>query len=498
MKTQAYYCDSTVLLASFFSVAALFFLTSFVNAQTIDRPLFKPASGDFEEPVTVTLSAPAAGGVIRYTLDGTVPTLDNGQVYSTPIGVIDRSTISAVLFFDGRPPSPVVAATYVVGTPKEHPTFHVGNSLTRITGQYPVQERTAGYKNIRQFYDIDGGLTKALWNIAFTPIGDPADKDKWISLYSTTVGKTVKYSPDKIQKTKEGWDKLWPTVTRIDDFTLQPRDFDIAEEADFDNRWLDLVLKKAPNAQPWFYIEWTEKERNRPTDLGHQPTSEMRQVFPAETWEESMAAMILYGEDLKRKVDESYKGAKPIRIIPVALAMGWIHHKVVSSEVPGIGKEDFFSWLFSDHVHANTQGAYLVDCCWYAAFHGESPEGKFLPLQTTLTPGETLIMQKLAWDCVKNYPPSGLYEERATPCVAPEISGAPGTIAGITSVTLSSLTPGAWFRYTLDGTIPTRTKGYIYCGVISVRPGMTVKAIAYKSGMANSTVTDKRFPRVAK
>ena len=55
-------------------------------------------------------------------------------------------------------------------------------------------------------------------------------------------------------------------------------------------------------------------------------------------------------------------------------------------------------------------------------------------------------------------------------------------------VTLSSSTPGAWFRYTLDGTPPTRTNGYIYCGVISFRPGMILKAIAYKSGMADSAV----------
>lgn len=49
---------------------------------------------------------------------------------------------------------------------------------------------------------------------------------------------------------------------------------------------------------------------------------------------------------------------------------------------------------------------------------------------------------------------------------------------------------GAWFRYTLDGTTPTRTRGYVYCGVISVRPGMAVKAVAFKSGMADSPVTE--------
>ena len=57
-------------------------------------------------------------------------------------------------------------------------------------------------------------------------------------------------------------------------------------------------------------------------------------------------------------------------------------------------------------------------------------------------------------------------------------------------MSLKSATPGVWFRYTLDGTEPTRTNGYVYCGAISVQPGIQVKAVAYKSGMADSTVAE--------
>jgi hypothetical protein len=56
--------------------------------------------------------------------------------------------------------------------------------------------------------------------------------------------------------------------------------------------------------------------------------------------------------------------------------------------------------------------------------------------------------------------------------------------------TLHSSTPGAWFRYTLDGSTPSRTNGYIYCGAISRHPGMILKAVAYKSGMADSAVAE--------
>ena len=121
-------------------------------------------------------------------------------------------------------------------------------------------------------------------------------------------------------------------------------------------------------------------------------------------------------------------------------------------------------------VHPNINGGFLVDCTWYAAFYRESPEGKFLPVGTGLTPEQAAIMQKLAWDVVKNYPDCGLYEEGKTPVGAPGLLAKPAAVGDVTPVTLKSETPGAWFRYTLDGTTPTRTKGYVYCGVISVGP----------------------------
>ena len=139
-------------------------------------------------------------------------------------------------------------------------------------------------------------------------------------------------------------------------------------------------------------------------------------------------------------------------------------------------------------------GAYLVDLTWYAAFYGESPEGKVLPVGTSLTPEQANAMQRLAWDVIENYPGCGIYKEGDEPAGRPQFSPSARAIKDVTPVTLSSATPGAWFRYTLDGTQPTRTNGYVYCGVISVRPGMTLKAVAYKNGLGDSVVADATYP----
>jgi hypothetical protein len=458
-------------------------------------PFFQPGQGEYKSPITVTLKSAPADAVIRYTTDGTEPTVDNGQTYTGPIPVDKTTTISAAAFVKGVAPSPVAIQTYVIGSLIHRVSFDVGNSLTGITGRYPAQAYTAGYDQVMDKFLLGGGLTKALWNCAFTPIGDPSNRDQWIQLYTTTLGDTNMYSKEEIERTTQEWNTLWPKTTQIDDFTLQPRDFDIAEEADFDNRFLNLVMQKAPDARPWLYVEWDEKPRRRPTDQAKVPTSEMKKLYPLMTWEESMGGMMLYGEDLKRKIEETYKGGKPIQVIPAALAMGWIHHMIENGEVPGIAKDQFYPKLFSDQVHTNADGSYLVDCTWFAALTGKSPEGTFLPVLTGLTSAQAQVMQRLAWDCVKNYPYSGYYEEGTTPCAKPEISALPaGGIQDKAPVSLTSATPGVWFRYTLDGTPPGRTNGYIYCGVITVRPGMTLKAIAYKSGMADSEVAETDYP----
>jgi len=203
--------------------------------------------------------------------------------------------------------------------------------------------------------------------------------------------------------------------------------------------------------------------------------------------------MLLYVEELQHRLGEQFHEGKPAHIIPSALAMGWIHHMIDHGQFPGVKAGFFYPLLFNDQVHPasgpihnSANGAYLVDLTWYSAFYREAPEGNTQPIETTFTPEQARIIERLAWDVVKNYPDCGLYEEGKEPCGKPQFSN-DGKI-----ITLKSSTPGAWFRYTLDGTTPTRTRGYVYCGAISVQPGIQMQAVAYKSGMADSTVSSSQ------
>lgn len=435
----------------------------FEDRATGKRPAMDPPPGRYPGEVKVVLKSATPGTTIRYTMDGTMPGPENGQVYTTPILIRGRTALQAVTLKEGLAPSPVSIGVYLVGNAPaaEVYTLHLGNSLTRSSHRFPMYAELAGHDHQYKSFLHGGATTKMVWDDATGP-------------------------------RRQEWEELFASLPKIDHVTVQPRDFNLESEARSDVQFFNLARQKTPGVQPWLYAEWVEWSRKRPTDNGTLPSFQLTKVWPAMTWEESMSAMLLYVEDVRQKISEIDKEHPAPRVLPTNLAMGWIHHLIDSGKFPGMAPGSFYLNLFEDTVHPNPEGEYLLDLTWLAAFYGRPPVVP--PAGTSLTLEQAAAMQRLAWDVVKNYPGAGLYEEGATPVGAPRVSRAPGPISDLTAVSLQSSTAGAWFRYTLDGTTPTRTRGYVYCGVISVRPGMTLKAIGYKSGMADSPVMEAAYP----
>ena len=77
----------------------------------------------------------------------------------------------------------------------------------------------------------------------------------------------------------------------------------------------------------------------------------------------------------------------------------------------------------------------------------------------------------------------------ATPTFAPP----GGSYGSAQSVTISTTTAGASIRYTTDGSTPTSSVGTVYVSPVSVSSSLTLKAIAYKSGMTDSTVATASY-----
>jgi hypothetical protein len=91
----------------------------------IPRPTFSPAPGTYSATQSVSLATTAAGGVIRYTTDGSAPNNLSPQ-YTSPIGVTSAMTINAISVLSDGSQSAIASGTYVVaqqGGTVAAPTF---------------------------------------------------------------------------------------------------------------------------------------------------------------------------------------------------------------------------------------------------------------------------------------------------------------------------------------------------------------------------------------
>ena len=87
----------------------------------------------------------------------------------------------------------------------------------------------------------------------------------------------------------------------------------------------------------------------------------------------------------------------------------------------------------------------------------------------------------------------------STPAPAPSVTASPsfnlagGSYTSSQSVTISTTTAGASIRYTTDGTTPSSPWGRCIADRFRVSSSMTLNAIAYASGMTNSSVTTATY-----
>jgi hypothetical protein len=81
------------------------------------------------------------------------------------------------------------------------------------------------------------------------------------------------------------------------------------------------------------------------------------------------------------------------------------------------------------------------------------------------------------------------YVQPAGTVRSPTFAPAAGLYPSAQTVTLATTTPGASIRYTTNGSTPTATSGTLYSGPITIDASATLKAVAYRSGLADSFVS---------
>ena len=81
---------------------------------TVADPTFSPPAGTYTSAQNISLATATSGATIRYTTDGSAPTVTHGTLYTAPIAVTTSRTLKAIAYQSGWADSAEVSATYTL------------------------------------------------------------------------------------------------------------------------------------------------------------------------------------------------------------------------------------------------------------------------------------------------------------------------------------------------------------------------------------------------
>ncbi len=139
-------------------------------------------------------------------------------------------------------------------------------------------------------------------------------------------------------------------------------------------------------------------------------------------------------------------------LVPVGGVMFALHQKMVAGQLPGYS--NIFQ-LYTDGIHLNATGSYLVACTYFAVLYGESPVGLPVPanfgaVDASLVPA----IQQTVWEVVQAEPLAGVTSGTGllltTAAVPPAYAGRPYST---TFAATGGIAPRTFSL--LSGTLPT-------------------------------------------
>jgi len=171
-----------------------------IRVPVVPVPTIKPAGGTFGDWVKVTLKCVLAKTVIRYTLDGSEPTINSTQ-YKTALTVTQSGTLRAKAFKAGDVDSATATANFIITTPV-------------ITTPSPLPDATVSNR-CSQTLAVRGGQPPYKWTLVASqlPVGLKLSSSGIIS------GKPTKATPAPVPFTVKVTDAKKGTTQQA--FTLQ-------------------------------------------------------------------------------------------------------------------------------------------------------------------------------------------------------------------------------------------------------------------------------------
>lgn len=425
------------------------------NIGSLPAPTFVPASGAVD-PATVAISVPGfPSAAIYYTVDGSTPTTSS-FVYSGPIDMSDfisddtiEVTIKAFAVLENYSNSPVATAEYTLTAKLPDPVFTPGDGAVT-----PVMVSIAvpGHGDATIYYTTDGSepdLDSAVYTTAIsvsttTTIKAFAVKDDYRD--SDVVEAT--YAPASY-----GSGQL-PTPVFTPTSGTQP--FDVAVTITVPGHTTGLTIYYTTDGEDPTYS--SPRYEGDPIVLTTEGTTATIKAFatkatysPSEIGSKVYTMETLAAPTINPSGTEIVSGGE----CSITHAVSGVSIYYTTNGDTPTTASTLYAGPFAISSFPTTVKAIAVKTGY----------------QTSAVASKTFTQLAVA-----------------TPVIAPTA----GTVAMPINVSITCATSGALIYYTTNGTTPT-TGSTLYTGAFEVSDDTTVKAIAVKTGYANSAVAESFY-----
>jgi hypothetical protein len=480
----------------------------------VAAPVFSPGGGNYGSVQSVTITTGTSGASIRYTTDGSVPTSTTGTPYTTPVSIAATTTLQAIAYKSGMPDSSVTSATYTISSGSVTLTsadgfFNAPLSASQ-NGVFTVQfdasaslspsNVTIGLSQGSQtaytgmavavrfnptgFIDARNGGAYGASSIAFTANTTYHFRlvvDVPNHLYSAfvtapggseqTVGSNFAFRTEQAGVTALDTTTIAVNATPGGSTTVGPRTIGTTVATPsfspgggtYNNDQSVLITTSTSGASIRYTLD------------GSTPTSTTGTLYSGAVPITASATLkaIAYKAGLTDSAVAS--STYTLQVAPPAFS-------------PAAGT---YSTAQSITLTTATTGAtirYTTDGSTPTATTGTVYTGAIAVNSTT-----TIKAIGVKTGYSDSSVATAVYTITLPQVAAPVFSPAGGTFSTTQNVTITTTTNGATIRYTIDGSAPSETNGTIYSGAVAIATTTTLKAIAYASGMSDSTITSATY-----
>lgn len=466
-------------------------------APDITLPVFSPIGGSYDHnPLSVSLSCATPGAVIRYTTNGTTPTI-NSTVYSGPISVNKNMTIKAIAI-SGSSTSTIASQTYTLKVSKPIITLD-GTSATKTatitcstegaTIRYTTDgsSPTASSTEYTGSFTVNNGVT-----IKARAFKDGLTVSDIATVTYSYASAAVMIASPELLNLKEG-----------NTGTINVYGYNLNKAGWFGTNTVALTNSNSSFSATPSATTGSVSSGNFNPSSGSL-TGKISITYTGRELKDNSTIKLVYrGSNLTKTAKATYE--PDIYIITDNGQNQWNYNGAQMNNINGVYTATFTAPADNTYIIFSRKASLGSNERWGTRYiFGPSGSGDWIMPSNVERAGGAIDVNEdnpiklpyageytITINTNISYYPFSIYREMET-VATPTFSPGTSSFVGSTSVTIESTTNGATIYYTTDGSTPT-TSSTQYNGPITVNETTTIKAIAVKEGWYDSEVASATY-----